>query len=81
MSLSKQVSLTERFKFTFQANALNVFNHVNWGNPGAMTLNVSSPSFGTSGPFDFLNANSNQAGALVNNAGARVLELRANITF
>jgi hypothetical protein len=79
MSLSKSINLTERFKFTFQAEALNAFNHVNWGN--SSSLSVGSSDFGTSGPFDFLNANGNQAGALVNNAGARVLELRANITF
>lgn len=78
MALSKAVNLTERFKFTFQAEALNVFNHPNWGTPGG---SVNSAGIGTSSGLNFFNANNNQVAALVNNGGARVLELRANITF
>lgn len=82
MSLAKAVPITERVKFTLQANALNVFNHTNFTTPGG-------------GPFYFGNANVTssafaQAGTLClrcnlstpdPNAGARLLELRANITF
>jgi len=72
MSLSKAISLTERFRFTFQAEALNVFNHPNWGTPGGF---VTGAGVGTTGPMGFTNVTTN------NNGGARVLELRANITF
>jgi len=72
MSLSKAINISERFKFTFQAEALNVFNHVNWGTPGGY---VNSPGVGTSGTMGFTNVSTN------NNGGARVLELRANISF
>ncbi|HYL85987.1 MAG TPA: TonB-dependent receptor [Candidatus Angelobacter sp.] len=72
MSLSKAVPFGERFKFRFQAEALNVFNHPNWSTPGGF---VNGPGIGTSGIQPFTNVSTN------NNGGARVLELRANITF
>jgi hypothetical protein len=72
MSLSKAVPFGERFKFTLQAEALNIFNHQNWGTPGGF---VTGPGVGTTGPMGFTNVSTN------NNGGARVLELRANITF
>jgi len=72
MSLSKAIPITERLRFTFQAEALNLFNHQNWGTPGGF---VTDPGIGTTGPMGFTNVTTN------NNGGARVLELRANITF
>jgi hypothetical protein len=72
MSLSKAISLGERLKFRFQAEALNLFNHQNWGTPGGF---VTDSGIGTTGPMGFTNVTTN------NNGGARVLELRANITF
>jgi hypothetical protein len=74
MSLSKAVRINERVTFTFQTEALNVFNHVNWGSTNGFGT-VDSPSFGQSGPLSFTNLNTN------NNGGQRVLELRGNISF
>jgi hypothetical protein len=64
LSLSKVVPFGERFKFTLQGEFLNAFNHPNFANPNA---NISSSSFGHSGPSNF--------------NGPRVIELRANISF
>ncbi|HUJ93486.1 MAG TPA: TonB-dependent receptor [Candidatus Bathyarchaeia archaeon] len=50
MSLSKLVPIGERFRFAFQVEALNIFNHPNWANPG---LNISQSNFGTSGLSNF----------------------------
>jgi hypothetical protein len=74
MSLSKAISINERIKFTFQAEALNVFNHVSWGSPNGFG-SVSSGGFGQASPLSFTNLATN------NNGGQRVLELRANISF
>jgi hypothetical protein len=74
MSLSKAISFNERIRFTFQAEALNVFNHVSWGSPNGFG-SVSSPGFGQSSTLSFTNLATN------NNGGQRVLELRANISF
>jgi Carboxypeptidase regulatory-like domain len=72
MSISKVIPISERFRFSLQAEFLNVFNHPNWANPGLApsylgSTNVQSSVFGQSGPS---NLNS-----------ARQIELRANITF
>ena len=74
MALSKAVSINEKIKFTFQAEALNVFNHVNWGGSNGYGP-VSSPGFAQAGTLSFTNLATN------NNGGQRVLELRANISF
>jgi hypothetical protein len=74
MSLSKVISNSERVKFTFQSEALNVFNHVNWGGPNGFNT-VNNAGFGQSGPLSFTNLSTN------NNGGQRVLELRGNISF
>ena len=50
LSLSKAVPFGERWKFSLQAEFLNVFNHPNWANPGRT---ISSGSFGTSGVSNF----------------------------
>ena len=67
MSLSKSIPITERVHFTFQVEALNVFNHPTFTWPSAPTsyTNIQNPSFGT--------------GVLAN--GPRNIELRANIEF
>jgi len=72
MSLSKVIPIRERFRFSLQAEFLNVFNHPNWANPGVApsyigSTNVQSSVFGQSGPSN-LNT-------------ARQIELRANISF
>jgi hypothetical protein len=77
MSLSKTVPFGERVRFTFQAQALNVFNHPNFTIATGGAANLSSASFGhvrTLNLFGDVN-NTNP------NGSARVLELRANISF
>lgn len=48
MSLFKSISLTERWKMQFRAEAFNVFNHANFGNPGLIVFsgNNYNPSAG-----------------------------------
>jgi hypothetical protein len=67
MSLSKVIPIRERFRFSLQAEFLNVFNHPNWANPTVANSNVQSNTFGQS--------------ALSNLNTARQIELRANISF
>jgi hypothetical protein len=82
MSLGKTLPITERVRFTFQAEALNVFNHPNFTLPGGAPLyfgsaNVQSSAFGQAGTLNlFGNVNNTNP-----NFSARVLELRANISF
>ena len=52
MSVSKVVPFSERYKFTLQAEFLNIFNHPNWANPGSTITNTG---FGTSGLSNFNN--------------------------
>lgn len=84
-SLTKAVSINERLKFTLQAEFLNLFNHPNFtvpnsANPGSPpfyigSTNVQSSGFGQAGLLNFTNVATN------NNNSARVIELRANISF
>jgi hypothetical protein len=68
LSLNKAFPIRERFRFTFQAECLNVFNHPTWGpvTSGASTASVQGLTFGqtTGGP-----------------TGPRVIEFRANLEF
>jgi hypothetical protein len=80
MSLTKAVPFGERLRFSFQAEFLNVFNHPNFTTPGQPpyffgSTNISSSSFGQAGLLNFTNTPTN------NNNNARVIELRANISF
>ena len=82
MSLAKAVPIGEKVKFTLQAEALNVFNHTNFTIPvGAPfyfgSQNVQSSAFGQAGTL-CLRCNLSTPDP---NFGARLLELRANITF
>ena len=72
MALSKVVPIGEKVRFSLQGEFLNVFNHPNWGNSGNF---VNSAGFGTTGVLNFTNVPSSI------NSGARVVELRANISF
>jgi len=84
-SLTKAVSINERFKVTLQAEFLNLFNHPNFtvpnsNNPGSPpfyigSTNVQNGNFGQAGLLNFTNVATN------NNNSARVIELRANISF
>ncbi len=46
LSLSKVVPISERIKFSLQAEFLNVFNHPNWGTPNSY---IQSSTFGQAG--------------------------------
>jgi hypothetical protein len=72
MALTKVVPIGERIRFSLQGEFLNAFNHPNWGNPGNF---INSSGFATAGILNFTNVPSG-----INN-GARVVELRANISF
>jgi hypothetical protein len=78
MSLTKLVPITERVRFNLQAEFLNLFNHPNWTTPGRPpfytgSTNVQNGGFGQAGLLHFTN--------LTPNDSARLIELRANITF
>src|SRR5579859_7183519 len=82
MSLAKVVPFGEKVKFKLQAEALNVFNHTNFTIPGGGpfgfgSANIQSSRFGHAGTL-CLRCNLSTPDP---NFGARLLELRANITF
>ncbi len=70
VSVSKRFPITERIRFVFQAEFLNIFNHPVFANTatgpqGNSAMGVQNFNFGT--------------GAIAN--GSRVIELRGNIEF
>jgi hypothetical protein len=80
LSLTKVVPITERVRFILQGEALNVFNHPEWANPGNNSLNGGASiqdqsSFGQAGIGGLANAE------LPETSGARQLEIRARIEF
>ncbi len=79
-SLTKLIPVGERFRVSLQAEFLNLFNHPNFTLPGQPPFyfgsnNATSASFGQAGLLNFTNVPTN------NNNSARVIELRANISF
>jgi hypothetical protein len=64
-AISKEIPIKERFRFGFQAEAINVFNHpvfsatpLNSGTIGsATTLNIYSTSFGQTGQIQVASRN------------------------
>jgi hypothetical protein len=70
IAITKAIPITERLRFTFQGEFLNAFNHPNFGL--TPSNNVTSNSFGTSGPV-FVGGSPTD--------GARAIELRANFEF
>jgi hypothetical protein len=79
VSITKHFILTERFRFSLQAEMLNAFNHPTFGTPptsGGANYGfnaIQSTNFGTNGGP--LNPNNLPDG------GARTIELRANLEF
>ena len=79
LSITKHFPITERFRFSLQAEMLNAFNHPNFGpsitNGGAYfgQSNIQTSSFAS-------NTGTLNPGNLPN-GGARVIELRGNIEF
>jgi len=79
LSIAKSIPITERVRFSLQAQMLNVFNHPNWATPGGPrtyigSTNISSSAFATAGTQSMVTGNPN-------NGGARLIEFRANISF
>ena len=79
ISIAKHFAITERFRFTLQAEMLNAFNHPTFG-PAATNGGANygynalqSSGFGLSG--NTLNPQNST------NGGARIIELRANFEF
>ena len=77
-SLSKYIAITERVRFSLQAEFLNVFNHPTFGWRGNLSSqnNVQSSNFGTG-----VMATGASCTAGTPSCGARQIELRANIQF
>jgi hypothetical protein len=78
MSLTKVVPIQEKLRFSLQAEFLNIFNHPNFTTPGLGpsfigSTNITSGGFGRAGLLHFTNTTPNDS--------ARVIELRANISF
>lgn len=51
LAIRRKFKLTERFSLLFRAEAFNVFNHSNFGDPGSQsdgTNHINSPNFGLS---------------------------------
>jgi hypothetical protein len=74
ISISKQIPITERWRFTFQSELLNAFNHPVFGQRTTpVGSNIRSSSWFTGGP-----TNSSQGG---DSRFGRQIEFRANISF
>jgi hypothetical protein len=77
-SISKFVPIGERIRFSLQAEFLNVFNHPNFSSPGQAAFftgstDITRSTFGRAGLLHFSNTTPNDS--------ARLIELRANISF
>ena len=84
ISITKRFPITERLRFSLQAEMLNAFNHPTFG-PGA-TNGAANFGFNViqSGGFGLSNgtlSNANAGNPNSPNGGARVIELRANVEF
>jgi len=82
MSLTKIIAITEGIHFVFQAEALNVFNHPEWANPGNNAFGggesiQSGANFGQAGTGGLTGS----SGTNLTTGGGRLLELRARIDF
>lgn len=85
LAISKTIPIHERWRFTFQAEMLNAFNHPNF-QPGVANgcvyfcySNGFTPN-GQQGQFAIGGISPNYP-SYSPNQGARVIELRANIEF
>jgi hypothetical protein len=84
VSITKHFAITERVRFSLQAEMLNAFNHPTFG-PGA-TNGGTNFGFNTIGGFGVSNgtlgtANAGLDSSIFPNSGARLIELRGNIEF
>jgi hypothetical protein len=81
ISITKHLPITERVRFSLQAEMLNAFNHPTFG-PGA-TNGGTNFGFNTLGGFgtSYGTLGTANAGSGSPNGGARLIELRGNIEF
>ncbi len=70
LSLFKQFRISERFKPEFRAEAVNVFNHTNWGAPVTGFTDIN-----------FLKFTPSQAESGTNTPGARRIQIGVRVTF
>ena len=74
LTLAKRFAITERFSFSLQAMASNVFNHPNFYSPPS---NITIP-----GQAGVIGAGGGQHGFFTaEKSGARMIELRGRIEF
>ncbi len=78
LSVFKDFAIIERLKLQFRAEAFNVFNHANLGNPGNTTLPTA-----TNGVFNFTGSTFGQvtSTATGNLGSPRILQLAGKINF
>ncbi len=74
LSLTKQTAITERLKFTLQAQFLNAFNHPVFGTG-------TTPAVGGSVRGSGWATTSSQSNAYVSGSYGRMIEVRANFSF
>ena len=79
MAISKNLAITERIKFKFQANFLNVFNHPVFGNTGGSTMNVVGSGFGVVNGTIGTNTVGTQT--VSGGTSARQIQIRGQIQF
>lgn len=77
MSLSKTTALTERIKLEIRADFFNIFNRVNFTNPGVTNNGDGTFSGGAVGT----NINDDQFGQITSTYDPRIIQLAARITF
>jgi hypothetical protein len=77
VSLFKDFPVYEQVKMQFRAEAFNVFNHANIGNPNSTLPSISS----TTGTFDFTGSNFGTISSMANNYSPRMLQIAAKIIF
>ena len=73
VSLVKRFKITERVSTTFRAEAYNVFNNVNFANPAAANLNITTPS-----TFGKISSDFGPGGT---GASGRILQLALRLDF
>lgn len=86
MAITKSIPITERVRFSLQAEMLNAFNHpvFSQGTANGCTYSCFYNQFSPyvqSGSFGIVNGPYNPNSSNVSTGGARLIELRANVEF